>query len=312
MRHLIPCRDTTTAEELARLYVKHVGRHHGLPKTIITDRGSTFTSRFWKAVCKEWGTELKFSTAFHPQTDGQTERFNAIMEQYLRSYVNYLQDDWVDRLPLAEFAANNQASETIGISPFFANYGYDPRWTDEPVPNIKGNDDNDNSPEARTGQVHAETMKEINEHLRNEMLRAQQRHQDSANGRRLPEPIFDVGERVWLDARNITTQRPSRKLDHKRLGPFPIAEFIPPNSYRLELPDTMKNHPTYHVSLLERVAEDPFPGQLIPPPPPVMVDDKEEYIVEEVLDSRIRWKRLQYLITSWKRWIASIHNTLRN
>src|SRR5258705_5882112 len=139
-------------------------------------------------------------------------------------------------------------------------------------------------------------MKEINEHLRNEMLRAQQRPQDTPNARRLPEPVFDVGERVWLDARNITTQRPSRKLDHKRLGPFPVAEFIPPNSYRLILPDTMKNHPTYHVSLLERVAEDPFPGQEIPPPPPIMVDDKEEYIVEEVLDSQIRLKRLQYLI----------------
>ena len=68
---------------------------------------------------------MKFSTAFHPQTDGQTEKFNAVMEQYLRSYVNYLQDDWVERLPLAEFVANNQVSETTGISPFFANYGYD-------------------------------------------------------------------------------------------------------------------------------------------------------------------------------------------
>ena len=197
---------------------------------------------------------MKFSTAFHLQTDGQTEKFNAVMEQYLRSYVNYLQDNWVERLPLAEFAANNQASETTGISPFFANYGYDPRWTDEAVTDEAVTDigeDDDNSPEARAGQNHAETMKEINEHLRNEMLRAQQRHQDTANERRLPEPVFDVGERVWLDARNITTQRPSRKLDHKHLGPFPVAEFIPPNSYRLILPDIIKNHPTYHVSLLE-------------------------------------------------------------
>ena len=199
-------------------------------------------------------------------------------------------------MPLTEFAANNQASETTGISPFFANYGYDPRWTDEIWPLQFTNDKEDNSPEARDGQSHAETMEDINEHLRSEMLRAQQRHQEAANGRRLPEPIFEVGERVWLDARNITTQWPSKKLDHKRLGPYPISEFIPLNSYRLTLPDTMKNHPTYHVSQLERVAEDPLPGQVIAPPLLVIVDDKEEYMVEEVLDSRVRWKRLQYLI----------------
>ena len=103
-----------------------MARYRGLPRSIVTDRGSTFTSRFWKAICKVWGTKLRFSTAFHPQTDGQTEKFNAVMEQYLRSYINYLQDDWAEHMPLAEFAANNQASETTGVSPFFANYSYDP------------------------------------------------------------------------------------------------------------------------------------------------------------------------------------------
>ena len=143
------------------------------------------------------------------------------MEQYLRSYVNYLQDDWAERMPLAEFAANNQASETTGISPFFANYGYDPRWTDDLQHNVtdelqRAADEPqraggelqraaDNSPKARAGRNHAETMKEINEHLRSEMLRAQQRYQDAANARRLPEPIFKIRDLVWLDAKNITT-----------------------------------------------------------------------------------------------------------
>src|SRR5258706_2291184 len=154
MRHLIPCHDTTTAEELARLYINHVGCHHGLLKTIITDRGSTFTSRFWKAVYKVWGTNLKFSIAFHPQTDSQTEKFNAVMEQYLRSYINYLQDDWAEGIPLAEFAANNQVSETTEVSPFFANYGYDPQWTDE---SQRAADEpwhmaHDNSPVTRAGR----------------------------------------------------------------------------------------------------------------------------------------------------------------
>ena len=111
---------------MAQIYVKHVPHYRGLLRSIVTDRGSTFTSRFWKAICKAWGTNLRFSTAFHLQTDGQTEKFNAVMEQYLRFYINYLQDDWAERMPLAEFAANNQASETTGISPFFANYGFNP------------------------------------------------------------------------------------------------------------------------------------------------------------------------------------------
>ena len=134
--------------------------------------------------------------------------------------------------------------------------------------------------------------------MRSEMLRAQQRHQDPANARRLPEPIFKIRDIVWLDAKNITTQRPSRKLDHKRLGLFPIEEILPPNSYRLTLPDTMHNHPVYHVSLLERVAENPYPGQLVPPPSPVIVNDEEEFVVEEILDARLfgRGKKLKYLV----------------
>ena len=132
MRHLIPCRDTTIAEELAQIYLKHVARYRGLPRSIVTDWGLTITSRFRKAICKAWGTNLRFSIAFHLHTDGQTEKFNAVMEQYLRSYINYLQHDWAEHMPLAKFAANNQASETTGVSPFFANYGYDPRWTDDP------------------------------------------------------------------------------------------------------------------------------------------------------------------------------------
>ena len=122
-------------------------------------------------------------TAFHPQTDGQTEKFNAVMEQYLRSNINYLQDDWAEHMPLAEFAANNQASETTGVSPFFANYGYDPRWTDDPQHDAADEPQcaTNNSLEVRAGQSHAEAMKEINEHLRSEILWAQQRHQDVAN-----------------------------------------------------------------------------------------------------------------------------------
>ena len=127
IRHLIHCRDTCTSEELADIYLKRIARYHGLPKTIISDRGTQFVAKFWKAVCESWGVTLKLSTAYHPKTDGQTERLNAVMEQYLRAHGNYLQDDWAKYLHLAEFAANNQASETTKLSPLFANYGFNPR-----------------------------------------------------------------------------------------------------------------------------------------------------------------------------------------
>ena len=133
MRHLIPCRDTCTAEELADLYLKNITRQHGLPKTIISDRVTQFVARFWKTICESWGVTLKLSTAYNPETDGQTERLKAVMEQSLRSHVNYLQEIWAKWLHLSKFAANNLASETTGILPFFANYGFNPRWQDSPI-----------------------------------------------------------------------------------------------------------------------------------------------------------------------------------
>jgi len=214
------------------------------------------------------------------------------MEQYLRSFVNYLQEDWEDYLPLAEFAANNHVSESTGLSPFFVNYGYHPRFTFPPS----------SSPPTSNEELLADQnlarLSEIQDLCRSEMLRAQAAQQEQANKNRLPAPAFQVGDLVTLNARNIKTQRPARKLDWKRLGPFPVEAAVSSHAYRLTLPDTMKVHPVFHVSLLEPVSNDPLPGQSNPPPPPVIVDGEEEFEVEEVLDSRLfgRNRRLQYLV----------------
>jgi transposase InsO family protein len=141
-RHLVPCRMDVDAKELPNLFIAHIFRLHGLPLTIISDRGPQFAALFWKNLCRRLGIQPRLSTAFHPQTDGQTERMNAVMEQYLRAHVNYLQDDWAEWLPLAEFAANNQASETTGSCPFFANKGFDPHYQFDLLP-VATNDIND-------------------------------------------------------------------------------------------------------------------------------------------------------------------------
>jgi hypothetical protein len=105
-----------------------------------------------------------------------------------------------------------------------------------------------------------------------------------------------VGERVWLKAQNIRTERPSRKLDHRRLGPFKITRVISPHAYELELPRSMCIHPVFSVSLLDPAADDPLPEQRNPPPPPVIVDEEEEYEVEEILDAKVTCRRLYYKI----------------
>jgi transposase InsO family protein len=132
MRHLIPCSTTVDAKELANLFVMNIFRLHGLPNSILSDRGPQFASRFWKYLCNSLYIKPHLSTAFHPETDGQTERINSVMEQYLRAYINYQQDNWAQYLPLAKFAANNHVSKTTGLSPFFTNYGMHPKLDFEP------------------------------------------------------------------------------------------------------------------------------------------------------------------------------------
>lgn len=124
MRHLIPCNDTATAPDVARLYLDHVWKLHGLPEAIVSDRSPQFTARFWSDLCTLLRIRLRLSTTFHPQTEGQSERANAVMEQYLRLYVSHQQEDWSAFRGMAEFATNNRISVTTGTSPFQANHGH--------------------------------------------------------------------------------------------------------------------------------------------------------------------------------------------
>ena len=121
MSHFISCKKDLDARQFATLFMQHIVRLHEISRDIITDRGSLFTSGLWKQITGKLGIERRLGTAFHLQTDGQTERTNAILEQYLRAYVNYQQDNWNELLPLAEFAYNNGYQETIKTTPFHAN-----------------------------------------------------------------------------------------------------------------------------------------------------------------------------------------------
>uniref|UniRef100_A0A670JYV5 Gypsy retrotransposon integrase-like protein 1 n=1 Tax=Podarcis muralis TaxID=64176 RepID=A0A670JYV5_PODMU len=127
MCHFIACSHAVSAEETAKLFVEHVFRLHGAPLRILSDRGRQFTSRFWRKLMSLLDVKVSFSTARHPETNGQAERANSILQQYLRCYVNERENDWVDKLALAEFAYNNAEHMSTGMSPFMANYGCHPR-----------------------------------------------------------------------------------------------------------------------------------------------------------------------------------------
>ena len=237
-------------------------------------------------------------TAFHSQTDGQTERINTILKQYLRIYSNYQQDNWSGLLSTAEFTYNNTISATTGMTPFFANYRFHPRWEFNVKPDVK-------APPPETVLEYVGSIKNLIEYLRLEIQYQQSIQAESANRSRLPAPNYKVGDEVWLHKRFINTTRPSNKLDHKRLGRFRIIEKISSYAFKLALPPSMKIHPVFHVSLLEPAATDPLPGQVNPPPPPIEVEGELEWEVEEILDSRKRRNKIQYLV----KWIGDDHPT---
>ena len=228
------------------------------------------------------------STGFHPQTDGQTERFNTTMEEYLRWYVNHHQDDWTDWLPLCEFATNNAVSETTQFSPFFTTFGRDPRINfdlDQPIEN----------PEQARAHEAAANLQRIHTLVKVKMTAVQYRHAEAYNQGWHPAPRFEPGDQVWLDAHFIKTTRPARKLDWKKFSPFPVKCAISSHTYELEFSADIKVHPVQPISLLSPVAEDPLPGQIVPPPSPVEVEGEEpEYHVEAMEESRKFHGTLQY------------------
>ncbi|KAL9564024.1 hypothetical protein ACKAV7_011798 [Fusarium commune] len=260
-----------------------VWKLYGLPQTIVSNRGPQFVAEFWKKLNQQLSINALLLTVYHPETDGQTERLNAILEQYLRAYVSYLQDDWSRWLPLAEFAVNLLKSETTRMSPFFANYGFNPRMGFKPTITVRG------TPATRDAEQFAQTMNEILEYLRSESIAAQARYEDQANRHRRPARRYREGDYVWLDARNIKTLRPQKKLDWKNIGPLKITKVISPYAYWLDLPASMKIHPVFYTNLLRPAATNPLPGQNPDPPPPIEVEGVEEWEVEDILDSR--WDR---------------------
>jgi len=196
MALFIPTIGTLDAPGLANLYLFHVFSKHGIPSDIVSDRGSLFTSNFITSLGQLLDMKLKFSTAYHPETDGQTERTNQSLECYLRLYCSYQQDNWPDLLPIAEFAYNNSPHSATQVSPFFANYGYNPCATlalDVSVSDPNAHD-------------FSKQLSDLHDYCREQIAVAQSQYQGPADRHRSPIPTsFVPGAKVWLNAKNIRT-----------------------------------------------------------------------------------------------------------
>ncbi len=188
------------------------------------------------------GIKKKLSTAFHPQTDGQTERQNSTMEAYLKVFVNWEQDDWARLLPMAEFAYNNAKSASIGHILFELNCGYHPRVSFE--------EDVDPHLRSRSANELAEELRELMEGCCQNLLHAQEL-QKRAYDKGIKSRSYAPGEKIWLNSKYIKTKR-NKKLESKLFRPFRVLHAVGKQAYKLGLPTKWKIHDVFHMSLLEQ------------------------------------------------------------
>lgn len=280
--------ENMTAEETMRALVDHVFRFSGLPDSLVSDQGRTFIDNVWKATCDHLGIRHQLSTAYHPQTDGQSERMNKTVEVYLRHYVNYRQDDWARLLPLAEFAANNHVNASTGLTPFFASFGCHPR-----LPAAAA----DPPAEFPPCPPLAQEMSNVHRQCQDAIALAQAFQESYANEKRLPAPRYEEGDLVYLNVRHLRRARPTAKLDHVRAGPYRIVQMKTPLVAKLDLPEDVLIDNNFHVSLL-RPAPEGLPSQAEERPPPLDVDTNA-YVVEAILNHRRHRGKLQYLV-KWR------------
>ena len=250
MAHFVPATASLDSERLAKLFINNIFRLHGMPKSIVSDRDSRFMSGFWKAVFKVLETKLLYSSAYHPQTDGQTERTNRTLEQMLRMYVQRNPDEWDCYLAPLEFAYNNATQASTGQSPFYLMHGEHPN-----VPNSLSDRTTNIDVNVESAQTFTHFFQQLVHYAQRSMDRARAYQKKHADQHRR-ELTFNVGDRVLLSTAHLEMSMP-RAFRRRFIGPFAVTQRISDVAYRLELPPHMRIHNVFHVSLLRPYYESP-------------------------------------------------------
>lgn len=286
-----PVSSTITAGELAELFHNSVELRFGPPEGIISDRGSLFTSKFWSNLCYLSRVRLRLSTAFHPQTDGQTERVNQILEHYLRCFTAENQALWPTLLKSAEFACNNAVNATTRLSPFQTLLGYSPDFRQR----FEGETSFGEVPAASARIEKLEALRQrLQEHWR-KATETMAKHYNKAH-----KPMqFKKGDLVGLSTKNLKLKG-SKKLAPRFIGPFRVLQAISEQAYRLSLPQQYDRiHNVFHVSLLEPWRKPSRKDDESLPMPELQ--DEDEYEVEEVRDEKLIEGETHFLV-KWKGW----------
>ena len=279
----LPCMTNITGEGIAKLYLKNVYKWFEIPSKIISDRDPRFMSHFSSALCQCLGINRNISTAYHPQTDGLSERKNQWVEQYLQFVTSTSQDDWSNWLAIATAVHNNYPNTTTRIAPIEALLGYSPRITMElPYP-------------PTTVQLIDNRTKEAME------KRKQAKEALNKAAQVTPPDSYQIRDKVWLEAKHLALPYQMPKLTPKRHGPFTIAKRVSSVAYQLKLLTAWTIHDIFHASLLTPYRETIEHGTNYTRPPPDLIEDTEEYEVEAIVNHHHfgRKRQLQYLI-KWK------------
>ena len=299
-----PTLRTITAKGVAELFHRTWYRQFGLPRTIVSDRDKLFLSHFWRELHRLLGVKIQLSTSYHPQTDGSTERANKTIIESIRQYVNQRHTDWALHLTHVESVFNNSISASMNLAPNELLYGTTVRL----FPNIRA------SVESSVPSVKEyldQILERINDAIaiaKDSRLAAKTNQIKYANRHRKEDPIYNVGDLVELDSKNIRRRLKkdgkSAKFYPRYLGPFRITKAEPETSnYTLDLPPEYgSTHPNFHANLLKPfIANDAkqFPLREPPRPPPIIPEDNQ-YTVQQLLDHKIvgrgRWKKTKFLI----------------
>ena len=248
MSHFVATTEKTTAEGLARLFRDNVWKLHGLPESMISDRGPQFAAGLMKKLNKMLGIETKLSTAYHPQTDGQTERTNQELEQYLKIYINHRQNNWSEWLATAEFAFNNKVHTATKMSPFKVNYGREPRMGFD----IRKKGKNEKAEEF------AREIKERHEKARAALVRSQEEMKRQADRSRKETEEYRVGDKVLISTKDFLEElmkRAMKKLMEKFIGPYMVKKIVSENAVELELLASLRIHLVVNVRRIVKYKE---------------------------------------------------------